>query len=328
MAKANEGNSNVQGDSVEGRILMNVHIDSVIADPDRPNIRGKVIDTTDLQPSIREHGILQPLLVRPVPGEDALWYRLAGERRQVAARAVGLKEIPVIVGEDLEERDIRRIMFASDLHKREPHIVLDGDGNVIAGKCKAVYEEISDPETDIDFQDLADDLGVSSDVVGAYFALYTDLPEIQEKVSRGQMAITVYALIKHHGEPVKRYLAEKKGRVSANYVRTTLKEWKERIEPQRSAAAVEVATDKAQLSMFDDADGAGVEDAGVEDATVTVGSGTVSLKVTKKMNATQLLNGAFDNLNRVKIHEQRLGPTEWAILLQIKKIVGEFLDAD
>lgn len=49
----------------------------------------------ELEASIREYGVLQPLLVRPVP--DGTYLIVAGERRYRAARRAGLTEIPAIV---------------------------------------------------------------------------------------------------------------------------------------------------------------------------------------------------------------------------------------
>ncbi|MCL1952025.1 MAG: ParB/RepB/Spo0J family partition protein, partial [Oscillospiraceae bacterium] len=51
----------------------------------------------ELSRSIAEHGVLQPILVRPVPG--GAYQIIAGERRWRAARAAGLTEIPVVVKE-------------------------------------------------------------------------------------------------------------------------------------------------------------------------------------------------------------------------------------
>ena len=320
MSKAkSETSSNVQDNpvvkilqKVEGRTLLSAPIDSVIPDPEKPNVRGRVVDTTDIQPSIREHGILQPILVRPHPKQDGVYYRIAGERRQVAARAVGLKEIPIIVGEDLKESDIRRIMLASDLHKREPHIVLDTEGNVIAGKCRAVHEELADEGSKITKQDLADDMGVSSDIVSAYNELYTDIPEIQEKVAKRQLAITAYSLIKHHGPEIKLYIAGVKGKRSANYVRQTLKDWNDKIKPKLDGDSGQVEVDDDQLSILD------IE--GVLDEE-TVKSKTISLKVKKRMTVTQLLNGAFDNLNKIVVFDGQLSETDWTIVDQIYSVL-------
>jgi len=51
----------------------------------------------ELSHSVAEHGVLQPILVRPVPG--GAYQIIAGERRWRAARAAGLSEIPVVVKE-------------------------------------------------------------------------------------------------------------------------------------------------------------------------------------------------------------------------------------
>jgi len=55
----------------------------------------------ELSRSIAEHGVLQPILVRPVPG--GAYQIVAGERRWRAARAAGLTEIPVVIKELSDE---------------------------------------------------------------------------------------------------------------------------------------------------------------------------------------------------------------------------------
>ncbi len=61
---------------------------------------------TALAESIREHGILQPILVRPIPSGN--YQIVAGERRWRAARMLGLSEVPVNIKEisDLEAMQI------------------------------------------------------------------------------------------------------------------------------------------------------------------------------------------------------------------------------
>ena len=56
-------------------------------------------DLNDLIASVKEKGILQPLLVRPVMGETNAFEIVAGERRWRAAQAAKLHEVPVIVRE-------------------------------------------------------------------------------------------------------------------------------------------------------------------------------------------------------------------------------------
>ena len=56
----------------------------------------------ELADSIREHGVLQPLLVRPLPGGS--YQLVAGERRWRASRMAGLQEGPVVIREMDEGR--------------------------------------------------------------------------------------------------------------------------------------------------------------------------------------------------------------------------------
>lgn len=64
--------------------------------PDQPRKLFTPQDLEELTTSIRDHGLLQPILVRPWPGESDRWQIIAGERRWRAAQAARLTEVPVI----------------------------------------------------------------------------------------------------------------------------------------------------------------------------------------------------------------------------------------
>ncbi len=70
-----------------------IPIDKVRPNPDQP--RKTLGDLRELTDSIREKGILEPLLVRQHPRED-VYDIISGERRYHAARAAGLREVPCI----------------------------------------------------------------------------------------------------------------------------------------------------------------------------------------------------------------------------------------
>jgi ParB family chromosome partitioning protein len=63
----------------------------------QPRRRFAEAELDALAQSIREKGVLQPLLVRPLSGEEADFELVAGERRWRAAQRVGLHEVPVII---------------------------------------------------------------------------------------------------------------------------------------------------------------------------------------------------------------------------------------
>src|SRR5229473_2146642 len=70
-----------------------IRIDQIRPNPDQP--RKALGDLRELTESIREKGVLEPLLVRYVPREDC-FHIISGERRYHASRAAGLREVPCI----------------------------------------------------------------------------------------------------------------------------------------------------------------------------------------------------------------------------------------
>ena len=68
--------------------------------------------------SIREKGILQPLLVRPAAGEEAAYELVAGERRWRAAQRVGLHEVPVIL-RPLADSEALEIALVENLQRED-----------------------------------------------------------------------------------------------------------------------------------------------------------------------------------------------------------------
>ncbi len=85
-----------------------VDIDLVVPNPQQPRSVMPPEALEQLAQSIREHGILQPLLVTEVPGDagTVIYQLIAGERRLQAARKVGLERVPVIVREATPQQQL------------------------------------------------------------------------------------------------------------------------------------------------------------------------------------------------------------------------------
>lgn len=73
-----------------------VPIESLKPNPDQPRKQFGAEHLEELTASIRDKGVLQPILVRAQPGEDGMWQIIAGERRWRAAQAARLKFVPII----------------------------------------------------------------------------------------------------------------------------------------------------------------------------------------------------------------------------------------
>ncbi len=76
--------------------VRSVPIESLKPNPDQPRKQFSAENLEELTASIRDKGVLQPILVRAQPGEDGMWQIIAGERRWRAAQAARLRNVPII----------------------------------------------------------------------------------------------------------------------------------------------------------------------------------------------------------------------------------------
>ncbi len=74
--------------------IRQINIDSITPSPLQPRKEFPADSLQELVESIRQHGIIQPLVVRALNGRHEL---IAGERRWRAAQQLGLTQVPVIV---------------------------------------------------------------------------------------------------------------------------------------------------------------------------------------------------------------------------------------
>ncbi|MEB3285848.1 MAG: ParB/RepB/Spo0J family partition protein [Candidatus Sericytochromatia bacterium] len=74
-------------------------LDRLVPNPGQPRKFFEATALEELATSIKTHGVLQPLLVRPHPKDTGHWQIVAGERRWLAANQAGLLEVPVLVRE-------------------------------------------------------------------------------------------------------------------------------------------------------------------------------------------------------------------------------------
>jgi ParB family chromosome partitioning protein len=80
------------------RVLEHVSVDAIVPSTTQSRLAFPNEMMDELTQSVREHGIIEPLIVRRVGG-DSVFELIAGERRWRAARAAGLRTVPVVVRE-------------------------------------------------------------------------------------------------------------------------------------------------------------------------------------------------------------------------------------
>ncbi|MGN0444536.1 MAG: ParB/RepB/Spo0J family partition protein [Acutalibacteraceae bacterium] len=96
-------------------------------EPNRDQPRKEFDETalSELADSIAQHGIIQPLLVRPL--SDGAYQLVAGERRWRAARLAGLSEVPVVIRE-LSDSEAMEIALIENLQREDLNPIEEAQG--------------------------------------------------------------------------------------------------------------------------------------------------------------------------------------------------------
>ena len=103
-------------------------IDKIHANPEQPRQHFSEDGLADLTASIAAKGILQPILVRPTPGDAADGYEIiAGERRWRAAQRAGLHEMPALV-RALDDTAVLEIALIENVQRADLGPIEEADG--------------------------------------------------------------------------------------------------------------------------------------------------------------------------------------------------------
>lgn len=117
-----------------GKILP---ISLIAPNPDQPRV--EIGDLTELSASIKQKGVLEPLLVKPV-AESGTWMIIAGERRWRAAGLAGLKEVPCIEL-DIDEIAIAEIALIENMQRKDLTVWEEADGLAALAKMYGYTHE-------------------------------------------------------------------------------------------------------------------------------------------------------------------------------------------
>lgn len=124
-------------DRTIGRIIP---INQIEPNPEQPRV--EIGDLSELTSSIKEKGVLEPLLVKPLK-ETGSWMIIAGERRWRAANLAGLREVPC-VELDIDEQSIAEIALIENLQRKDLTVWEEADGLAdLATRYAYTHDEIS-----------------------------------------------------------------------------------------------------------------------------------------------------------------------------------------
>jgi ParB family chromosome partitioning protein len=120
--------------------IQRVSLYSITPSPLQPRKDFGADALSELVESIRQHGIIQPLIVRAIDGRHEL---IAGERRWRAAQEAGLSEVPVII-RSASDRDVLELSLIENLQRADLNPIEEAQGYArLAGEFGMRQEEIA-----------------------------------------------------------------------------------------------------------------------------------------------------------------------------------------
>ena len=152
-----------------------VPIEFVSRNPRNPRRIFTEAELEDLAQSIREHGIVQPIVVRPAPENREHFELIAGERRWRAAQRAGLTEIPVIL-RDVDDRVALELAIIENVQRADLNPVEEAMG----------YQLLID-DHDYTQADLAQVIGKSRSHVANTLRLLKLPEEVQGLINEGAL---------------------------------------------------------------------------------------------------------------------------------------------
>ena len=181
-----------------------IPIDKIRPNPDQP--RKHIGDVRELSDSIREKGVLEPLLVRYIPREDT-YYIISGERRYHASQAAGLHELPCIekIADDAETLEIALI---ENLQRKDLTAFEEADG----------LQRLAD-HFDYTHDDIAKKIGRARSSVTETMSLRVipgrSPPHVRRKRHRFKVAAAASLAPAHRKENARNGAAHLSGRIDA-----------------------------------------------------------------------------------------------------------------
>jgi ParB family chromosome partitioning protein len=110
------------------QFVSDMPINVIAPSPTNPRKHMDAAQLEELAASIKEKGLIQPIVVRPKPGKKGVTHELiAGERRWRACQLAGLKTAPVIV-RDLDDRETLEVQVIENLQRSDVHPLEEAEG--------------------------------------------------------------------------------------------------------------------------------------------------------------------------------------------------------
>ncbi len=157
----------------EGDQVLQINREEISVNPQQPRTDFNELSLNNLAESIKEHGIISPLIVTR---KDAGFELIAGERRLRAAKIAGLKKVPVIVRQEGEQKKLE-LALIENLQRQNL--------NPLEGAI--AYRRLMD-EFSLTQEEVAQKLGRARSSIANSLRLLSLAPEIQRALTNGSIS--------------------------------------------------------------------------------------------------------------------------------------------
>jgi len=157
-----------------GEVVRKVALDAVVPSPLQPRKNLREESLAELVDSIREHGVIQPLIVREVNGHFEL---IAGERRWRACTRLGLSEIPIIV-RTASDRDVLEMALIENLQREDLNAIEEAEAYARLAREFSLKQE-----------DIAQRVGKNRATVANAIRLLDLTVEVKDLLAGGQLSV-------------------------------------------------------------------------------------------------------------------------------------------
>lgn len=156
--------------------VLTLPIEKIAPNPDQPRRRFVQSNLEELASSIREKGVLQPLILRPDPEKEGHYQIVAGERRWRASQMARLHELPAIV-RDFNDTEVLEVAIIENIQRADLDAIEEAAG----------YRQLMDKFGHTQEQ-MAQALGKSRSHIANILRLLNLPEDVRELVSEGRLS--------------------------------------------------------------------------------------------------------------------------------------------
>ena len=164
----------ILGDNTSDESVTTLRINEIEPNKEQPRSNFSADSLNELADSIRENGLLQPIIVRPL-GNGLTYQIVAGERRWRASKIAGLEEVPVIV-RDVDDAAMNRIAMIENVQREDLDPVEEAMG----------YKRLNE-DFGMTHDEMSKSVGKSRSYITNMLRLLSLPEEVTEKLSAGDI---------------------------------------------------------------------------------------------------------------------------------------------